>query len=197
MMLQRPSGENIVALFAGMALCGIGLVAGTINRADAGDTLAFAGGLIGAGASVWAAFAVAHATAQSQQREANALFRNIVKGVHDDIEWLTSVSQNQSVFFGSEVSARRIDGITSGIPQTVEFLQLERLGSKSGSIATLAAELRFRSALSSACPAFESANLYRNRRRLQGDMKNVEVNVNGKVLADLLRASQVALKAIG
>jgi hypothetical protein len=189
---------GVVRLIFAAVLCfGAGVAGTSLRMADAGDTLSFAGGLIGAGAAVLGAFAVVEWSGRQQQREARNLFSMIATGVRDDMIFLERLQRDDADSADFRALARRIDGISDGIPQTARFFQDERLGAKSGSIAVLAAELRFRAALEVATPAFERmAAQRRDWRNRMEDEEHLSIPIRPAELKAVREAAQAALTSI-
>lgn len=195
MTVPRPTAETVKSLLLGASCSGIGIFGARMFSADTGDLLAFAGGLIGAGASVWAAFAVAgHAEARKEDG-ARKLLREIARGVRDDMQFLTRL---QAFAVGDDepvTLARRVDSIAAGVPQTAEFLRVERLGGISGNIATLAAERRLVAALNVAEPHFRGLDERRRQwRRQMEEQADTTVELAPAVITELQHACEQALR---
>jgi hypothetical protein len=189
---KLPSADKVIGIAVGLICCGIGLCFGTYVRSDAGDVLAFAGGLIGAGASVWGAFAVVGAKAASDERLALESLKNVAEDVVDEMSFLHNVRNGTAEQNSPEEISRRIDSTLLTVPRISTFVS--RLSTSISDIQYIGVSMRLSAALDLASPEFDKAIAERRDGSAQMvDDENVSVALKPIVIENLRRTAAQAL----
>lgn len=187
-----PSGDVIVGIAVGTICCGVGLCFGTYIRSDAGDVLAFAGGLIGAGASVWGAFAVVGAKVARDEQLGLGLLKAVAQDVIEEMDILHRIRDSTLEYSSQEELSRRIDSTLLTVPRISAFVT--QISTSISDIRYIGASMRLCAALDIASPEFEKA-IFQRRDRKSGtfDDENVFVPLKPEVVEDLRRIAVQSL----
>lgn len=189
---RLPSADQVVGIAVGVICCGIGLCFGTYLRADAGDVLAFAGGLIGAGASVWGAFAVVSAKADSDERLALESLKVVAQDVVEEMDLLLNIRNGTAEYNTLEELSRRIDSTLLTVPRIAPFVA--RLSTSISDIRYVGVSMRLCAALDLISPEFDNAIAERRDWLSQMfDAENVSVTLKPAAIENLRRTAMQAL----
>lgn len=189
---RLPSADKVVGIAVGFICCGIGLCFGAYVRSDAGDVLAFAGGLIGAGASVWGAFAVVGAKAASDERLALQSLKDVAQDVVEEMDLLHDIRNGTVEYNTLEELSRRIDNTLLTVPRISSFVG--RLSTSISDIRYVGVSMRLCAALDLVSPEFEKAIAERRDWLAQMfDDENVSVALKPAAIENLRRTAVQAL----